>query len=57
MDYKIGVIPLSVIPVNAGLALQTLTSFDDFSIWKPKTLAIIFATAFCALIPTIVMKR
>jgi len=52
----LGVVPLSFIPVNAGLALQTLTSFDDFSIWHPKTLAMIFGTGFAALIPTLATK-
>jgi len=56
MGTFFGVIPLSIIPVNAGLTLQSLSSFDDFSIWNPKTMAIIFATGFAAFIPTLAVR-
>jgi uncharacterized membrane protein YdjX (TVP38/TMEM64 family) len=51
-----GVIPLSFIPVNAGLALQSLKSFDDFSIWNLRTMSLIFATAFAALLPALTIR-
>ncbi|ORX57611.1 hypothetical protein DM01DRAFT_272862 [Hesseltinella vesiculosa] len=53
----VGVAPLSFIQIQAGAALDRLSSSDKLSIFTPRNIACLFGLAFAALIPVFVRSH